>query len=94
MIAPIRFGPGQQEVENGIGGYLAVIETISSITPNYHFGKIGQYLLGLYATTPAQGEASITSSLMHAGPNVLVLVIVTALVFIASYIAFTRQEVR
>jgi ABC-2 type transport system permease protein len=94
MIAPLRFEPGQQGVENGIGGYLAVIETISSITPNYHFGKIGQYLLGLYATAPAQGEASITSSLMHAGPNVLVLVIVTALVFIASYIAFTRQEVR
>ncbi len=94
MIAPLRFGPGQQELEDGIGGYLAVIETISSITPNYHFGKIGQYLLGLYATTPAEREASITSSLMHAGPNVLVLVIVTALVFIASYIVFTRQEVR
>jgi len=92
-IAPPAFGPGQQGAEYNIAGYLAVIETISSITPNYHFSKIGQYLLGLYATS-AQQEASITSSLMHAGPNILVLVIVTALVFIASYIVFTRQEVR
>lgn len=94
MIAPPPFVPGQQGAEYDVAGYLAVIETISSITPNYHFGKIGQYLLGLYANTPAQQEASIMSSLMHAGPNILVLVIVTALVFIASYIAFTRQEVR
>jgi len=93
-IAPPAFVPGQQGAEDSIARYLAVIETISSITPNYHFNKIGQYLLGLYAATPAQQEASITSSLMHAGPNILVLVIVTALVFIASYIAFTRQEVR
>ena len=93
-IAPPAFGPGQQGPEYNVAGYLAVIETITSITPNYHFSKIGQYLLGLYAATSTQQEASIASSLIHAGPNILVLVIITTLVFIASYIAFTRQEVR
>ena len=34
------------------------------------------------------------SSLMHAGPNTLVLAIVTTLFFIASYVTFTRQEIR
>lgn len=93
-IAPPRFTPGEPIDMESMRGYTTIVETISSITPNYHFSKIGQHLLSPYATTPAQQEASIASSLMHAGPNVLVLVIVTALVFIASYIVFTRQEVR
>ena len=93
-IAPPRFTPGEPIDVESMRGYTTIVEAISSITPNYHFSKIGQHLLSPYATAPTQEETSITSSLMYAGPNVLVLVIVTALVFIASYIAFTRQEVR
>jgi len=86
--------------------HMAVSEAISSISPNYHFNKIGQYLLTGYReySMPPPGanqggtvevvETSVLSSLMYAGPNILVLVIVTALVFILSYITFTRQEVR
>jgi len=93
-IAPLTFLPGQQGLEESMRRYTAIVETISSITPNYHFNKIGQYLLSLYAATPAQEETSITSSLMYAGPNILVLVIVTTLLFVVSYITFTRQEVK
>jgi len=85
---------GQPLDEESIRRYTAIVEAISSITPNYHFSKIGQYLLSPYTPTASQEEASIMSSLMYAGPNILVLVIVTALVFILSYITFTRQEVR
>ena len=93
-IAPPVFTPGQPTDPESIRRFTAIVETISSITPNYHFNKIGQYLLSPYSPTAPQEEASIMSSLMYAGPNILVLVIVTALVFILSYITFTRQEVR
>ena len=93
-IAPPIFTPGQPSDEESIRRFTATVETMSSVTPNYHFNKIGQYLLSPYAPTPTQEKASITSSLMYAGPNILVLVIVTALVFIFSYITFTRQEVK
>ena len=79
----------------------AIVEMISSVSPNYHFGKISQYLIStVYSEIRTSGETvewvepSVMSSLMYAGPNILVLVIVTALVFIFSYITFTRQEVR
>jgi ABC-2 type transport system permease protein len=81
--------------------YMAVSEAISSISPNYHFNKIGQYLLTGYReySMPPGGtvevvETSVLSSLMYAGPNIIVLVIITSLVFIFSYITFTKQEVR
>jgi ABC-2 type transport system permease protein len=92
-IAP-PYIPGQPSDEESIRRYTAIVEAISSITPNYHFSKIGQYLLSPYSPTATQEEVSIVSSLMYAGPNILVLVIVTALVFVFSYITFTRQEVR
>jgi len=92
-IAP-PYIPGQPLDEESMGRYTAIVEAISSITPNYHFSKIGQYLLSPYTPTAPQEEASIMSSLMYAGPNIVVLVTVTALVFIFSYITFTRQEVR
>jgi len=80
--------------------FIATAETISSLSPEYHFTKIGEYLLALYAVEglsisqqPRNG-ASITSSLMYAGPNILVLVIVTFLFFTFAYMTFTRQEIR
>lgn len=104
MIAPSPITPPRPEEPvdtESIRKRMALSETISSITPNYHFGKIGEYLLNPYARTdfvfpspPTQEAAPITSSLMYAWPNILVLTLVTALMFIASYIAFTRQEVR
>ena len=74
--------------------YTAVYETIYALSPSYHFNKIGEHLLGTYGAWNGVGEASIMSSLMYAGPNILVLAIVTTLFFIVSYIAFTRQEIR
>ena len=76
--------------------YTATFETIYSLSPNYHFSKVAGHLLGTYSYSPP-GEVqqrSITSSLMNASPNILVLAIVTTLFFIASYITFTRQEIR
>jgi len=76
--------------------YMATFETIYSLSPSYHFSKIGEHLLGTYSYGPPSEfqETSVTSSLMYAGPNILVLAIVTTLFFIASYITFTRQEIR
>ena len=75
--------------------YTAIFETIYSLSPSYHFSKIGEHLLGTYRSWDGGvAETSITSSLMNASPNILVLAIVTTLFFIASYIAFTRQEIR
>ena len=74
--------------------YTAVYETIYSLSPSYHFNKIGEHLLGTYGTWDAVQETSIASSLTYAGPNILVLAIVTTLFFIASYMTFTRQEIR
>ena len=93
-IAPPQFTPGQPSNIESMRRFTAIVETISSITPNYHFNKIGQYLLSPYATTPTQEKTSIASSLMYAGPNMLILIIVTTLAFILSYITFTRQEVK
>ena len=74
--------------------YTATFETIYSLSPNYHFTKIGEHLLGTYRLWDPVQETSIVSSLMYAGPNILVLAIVTTLFFIASYVTFTRQEIR
>jgi len=84
----------------------AITASISSVTPNYHFSRIAQYILNIPLYTgfgigrgvlPGQtAETSVTvmQSLVSAWPNMLVLVLATALAFIASYAIFTRQEVR
>lgn len=74
--------------------YTAIYETVYSLSPSYHFNKIGEHLLGTYGSWDAVQETSIVSSLTYAGPNILVLAIMTTLFFIASYMAFTRQEIR
>ncbi|MEM2905329.1 MAG: ABC transporter permease [Candidatus Bathyarchaeia archaeon] len=107
MLMPMSFqfqnatSPSQEEMNRLVEEMrkrTAITEGVSSVTPNYHFGKISQYLLNPYATTgvaqPAQGPVSVAISLMNAAPNMLVLVMATVLVFVASYIVFTRQEVR
>ena len=100
LIAPPEFAPGQP-LRESMRRFMVIEETIASITPNYHFQKIGGYLLNPYATyvspyqhAEGQEAASVTSGLTYAGPNILVLTIVTTLTFIASYLVFTRQEVR
>ncbi|MBS7609573.1 ABC transporter permease [Candidatus Bathyarchaeota archaeon] len=86
----------------------AITESIQSIAPNYHFTRIAQYILQAYAGGigarigiggAGQGleglrAASILQSLSFAWPNILVLTISTILTFIASYMVFTRQEIR
>ena len=77
--------------------YWAISDGIESITPFYHFERIGHYLLHPEYTSRGyhpEELASVTSSLMYAGPNMLVLTIVTTLAFIGSYMVFTRQEIR
>jgi len=83
----------------------AITQTIDSITPNYHFTRIAQYILqasvniGIGPGADRYGQTStravsVMESLGSAWPNILVLTFVTALTFIASYLLFTRQEVR
>ena len=74
--------------------YTAIFEMIYSLSPSYHFNKIGEHLLSIYRPWDVVQEMSIMSNLMNAAPNILVLAIVTTLFFIVSYIAFTRQEIR
>ena len=108
-IAPPSLDPEQEFTSPSDVGtwarFNAVVEAISSVSPNFHFNKIGEYLLTSYGTvvhTTPDGVTqetqwsygSVTSSLIYARPNILVLLIMTALVFIFSYITFTRQEVR
>jgi ABC-2 type transport system permease protein len=112
-MVPISFQPGQNitrdqnpEMIAAFTKRTAITETISSITPNYHFTKIAGYVLQVSvnigmgfggAGRPGQIDTrsvSIIESLGSAWPNILMLMLVTALTFIASYMLFTRQEVR
>lgn len=84
----------------------AITASINSVTPNYHFSRIAEYILNIplytrFGTFPGAGQTptatttvTIMQSLASAWPNMLVLVLATVLVFIASYMVFTRQEVR
>ena len=93
-IAPPTIGPREQATQESIKRFTSIVETITSITPNYHYNKIGQYILSPYSTTQPQERSTIMNSLTYAAPNIIVLAIITALAFIASYITFTRQEVK
>jgi len=111
-MVPISFQPGQNITRNQNPQLIteftqrtSIEETISSLTPNYHYTRIAEYILqanvnigrGPGAFGPGQTETrtvSIMESLGSAWPNILVLIVVTALTFIASYLLFTRQEVR
>jgi len=107
VLMPMRFTPGQSREEmerfaEELRRRTAITETITSVTPNYHFSKIAGYILQAYATMgmgPGAGQpdvrtVSVMESLVFAWPNILVLTLATVLAFIASYIVFTRQEVR
>jgi ABC-2 type transport system permease protein len=106
-IRPIRFAQNitspeeRQRLIEEMRSRTAITETINSFTPNYHFSRIAQYILNVYAEimigprTPANvRNVSIIESLTSAWPNILVLVLVTAITFIASYMVFMRQEIR
>ena len=103
-IAPPYLDPEQEFTSPSDVGtwarFRTVVEAISSVSPNYHFNKISQYLILHIEFTMTPGgpvewvEPSVMTSLINAGPNILVLLIMTALAFIFSYITFTRQEVR
>ncbi|MEM2922526.1 MAG: ABC transporter permease subunit [Candidatus Bathyarchaeia archaeon] len=102
--------PSQQEMNvyvEALRQRASIQETINSVTPNYHLTKIAQYVLNMYVDVAAgfgigggrQGQTitrstTIAESLVQAWPNILVLSLATALAFIASYIFFTRQEVK
>ncbi|MEM2640823.1 MAG: ABC transporter permease, partial [Candidatus Bathyarchaeia archaeon] len=70
-----------------------ITEAINSITPNYHFTKIIQYILGFMQGRLNQ-SLSIYQGLVSAWPNILVLVLVACITLIASYMVFIRQEAR
>jgi len=106
VLMPMRFTPGQSQEEmerfaEELRKRTAIMETINSVTPNHHFTRIANYILQAYAgmMSPGAGQpvvrtVSIIESLVSAGPNILVLTLTTVLAFIASYMLFTRQEVR
>ncbi|MBC7091666.1 MAG: ABC transporter permease [Nitrososphaeria archaeon] len=90
--------PEIQQYESEMMARVQIMTTISSVTPNYHFSRIAEYVLGVYAAggvgAGTTASISLISSLVYALPNMLVLTIVTILFFIASYMIFTRQEIR
>ncbi|MEM3104964.1 MAG: ABC transporter permease, partial [Candidatus Bathyarchaeia archaeon] len=105
-IRPIRIGQNMTREEmqrfmEELRSRTAITETINSFTPNYHFSRIAYYTLNVY-TGAAIGprnpietrNISIMEGLTLAWPNILVLVLVTAIAFIASYTIFMRQEIR
>lgn len=74
-----------------------ITEAINSITPNYHFTKIIQYILGTsggFMQGRLGQSLSIYQGLVSAWPNILVLVLVACITLIASYMVFIRQEAR
>ncbi len=107
-IRPIRFAQNvtspeeRQRLIEEMRSRAAITETINSFTPNHHFSRIAQYILNVYTgimigprQTPTDvRNISITESLTSAWPNILVLALVTAITFIASYMIFVRQEIR
>jgi len=84
----------------------AITTSISSVSPNYHFNRIAHYILniplytgfGMGPQTDQPGQTQTTTTVMQslasAWPNMLVLTLATVLMFIASYMLFTRQEIR
>lgn len=105
-IRPIRIGQNMTREEmqrfmEELRSRTAITETINSFTPNYHFSRIAYYILNVY-TGAAIGprnpietrNISIMEGLTLAWPNILVLVLVTAIAFITSYTIFMRQEIR
>jgi ABC-2 type transport system permease protein len=106
-IRPMRFAQNitspeeRQRLIEEMRSRTAITETINSFTPNHHFSRIAQYILNVYTEimigprTPTNvRNVSIMESLTSAWPNILVLVLVTAITFIASYMIFMRQEIR
>jgi ABC-2 type transport system permease protein len=90
------FTAGQQPDPEQMRRFTSVVQSVQSITPNYHFSQIGRYLLSPFAGTQAgaqQSALSITQSLAHAWANIAVLAIATPLPFIACYMMFIRQEI-
>ncbi len=107
-IRPMRFAQNitspeeRQRLIEEMRSRTAITETINNFTPNHHFSRIAQYVLNVYTEImigPRQAPTdirniSIMESLTSAWPNILVLVLVTAITFIASYMIFMRQEIR
>jgi len=78
-------------------GRAAITEAINSITPNYHFTRITQYILNISGGFMQGGvnlRVSIYQGLISAWPHILVLILVACITLVASYIIFVRQEVR
>jgi len=99
--------PEMQQLQQQMREQASIISAIESLTPNYHFTRIAQYILGVYTgisgTRIGEGlgreqvdvaSTPIMQSLISAWPNILVLGVIMTITFIASYILFTRQEIR
>lgn len=107
---PVRLGNQtltQAELEQ-LRNFNNVVASVSSITPNYHFNSIGISLLGRFSSigfgiiggplglgrVGAVESMPILESLSRCWSSIVVLVLVAAFAFIASYMIFTRQEMR
>jgi ABC-2 type transport system permease protein len=86
-----------QRIMEEMRSRAAITQAINSITPNYHFTSIIQYILdtsiGLMQGRP-DVPLSIYQGLASAWPHILVLVLVASVTLIVSYIIFVRQEAR
>jgi len=97
------FGPMNPAEMEQMRKFTNMVESVSSITPNYHFDKIGLYifggfsgvgLLGTMTTIGSVESLPLLESLGQCWPNIVVLVLFTLFAFAASYMIFTRQEIR
>jgi|YelNatPaOPRAMG01_1025707.scaffolds.fasta_scaffold00722_29 ABC-2 type transport system permease protein len=98
--------PEMQQYTSQMMARAQITSLINSFTPNYHFTRLAEYVLGVYAGIGARvgggviispgssASTSLAANLVSAWPNILVLATVTVLLFIASYMLFTRQEIR
>ncbi|MGP3704707.1 MAG: ABC transporter permease [Candidatus Bathyarchaeota archaeon] len=100
----------QQQLMEALSKRAAISETVNMFTPNYHFTRIAQYILQAYVrvgfggfviegagrgvVSETQRAVSIMENLSSTWPNILVLVVITAFIFIATYLLFVRQEAR
>ncbi|MEM2739405.1 MAG: ABC transporter permease [Candidatus Bathyarchaeia archaeon] len=94
----IRPSPEEmQRIMEQMRARAAITEAINSITPNYHFTRITQYILGTsggFVQGRLSPSISIYQGLVSAWPNILVLLLVACMTLIASYMVFVRQEAR
>lgn len=77
---------------------LNLINTVQSISPSFHFRQFSEYMLipfktGEIITVDSYNPLPLKLSFMYSGHHLLLLIVGTILLFIASYIKFMREDI-